>query len=228
MPTNFLTFAAMQPFMGEEYYILEDGVKRGPFTFKELIQQSIGLDTQVLAPGMDTWQSASYLPQFSEYFASLGYLFPTEDNLASPLFRSLAFIIDYFILSIITGFVIIETGLLKLGDAAKFDPKTFIENLSSRDMLMIELSFVAVFLIYNVIFEIGGMRGSLGKRLCGLKVVDADGQSLTFVKALLRNIGAVTSYNIFGMVITAVSFFIGSHHQTWYERLTKVYVIKVV
>ena len=213
--------------MGEEYYILENGEKKGPFTFRELINKGVDLDTQVLAPGTQEWQSASYLPQFADYFTSLGYLFPTEDNLASPGYRTLAFIIDYIILFLITCIIIVQTGLIKVSDAEKFDPKTFMESLSGRNVAMIELSFVAVFLIYNVIFEVGAMRGSPGKRICGLKVVDADGRALPVVKALLRNIGAVTSYNIIGMVVTGVSFFIGSQRQTWYERLIKTYVIRV-
>lgn len=215
--------------MGEEYYILENGEKKGPFTFKELINEGIDLDTQILAPTSTEWQSASYLPQFADYFISQGYLFPTEDNLAAPGYRTLAFFIDYMVLSIVAGMIMLQTGLLKnLNTTEKLTPESLVAGLGTRTILLIELAFVIIFLIYNVIFETSGMRGSLGKRICGLKVVDADGDGLSLVKAILRNIGAVTVYAFFpfGALIIIISFFVGKHRQTWYERYTASFVIK--
>lgn len=212
--------------MGEEYYILEDGEKKGPYTFKELISEGIDIDTQVLEPGSDSWQSASYLPKFAEYFASLGYLFPTEDNLASIPFRIISYIIDYVIIGLIAGIVIVKIGLINVNDAAKLNPEQMMKSISVHTQLMMELIFAVIYIIYNVISEIGSMRGSLGKRMCGLRVVDADGGRLNAVRSLVRSIGAVTGYSPLGLMVIIISFFIGKHRQTWYERVTNSFVIK--
>jgi len=66
--------------MNDEYYILEDGEKVGPFSFDELTARGVDIDSSILVPGSDTWQNASYLPEFSEYFEAQGFYFPTEGN----------------------------------------------------------------------------------------------------------------------------------------------------
>ena len=212
--------------MSEEYYLLEDGEKKGPFAFNELIQRGIEIDTPVLLPGADEYQNASYLPEFMEYFDKQGYHFPTEDNLAGFGWRTLAFVIDYMVISIIAGFVCIKSGLLVVPPTGSFDPKAFFNTLPQHTVLMIEATVAIVFLIYNVLFEATGMRGSLGKRLCGLKVVDADGRRVNVGIAFLRNVGALTAYNPFGLIILIIIFFAGKYQQTWYERLLKTYMIK--
>ncbi len=100
---------------------------------------------------------------------------------------------------------------------------------SFHDRIIMELIFAVIFIVYNVVSEITNIRGSLGKRICGLKVVDADGRTLSIAKSLTRSIGAVTGYIFFpvGSIIVIISFFIGTHRQTWYERITNSFVIKV-
>jgi uncharacterized RDD family membrane protein YckC len=212
--------------MGEEYYILEDGEKKGPFTFKELVNQELDLDTKVRAPGSDEWQSASYLPQFSEYFASLGYMFPTEDNLAPIAYRVLSYIIDYMIIGIIAAIIIVKIGLINVTDANKLSAEQMMNSISMRTQLTMEVIFAILFIIYNILSEIGSLRGSIGKRIFGLRVVDADGKSLPILKSFVRSIGAVTGYSPLGLVIIIISYFIGKHRQTWYERVTDSFVIR--
>ncbi len=211
--------------MNEEYYVLEDGEKVGPFTYNELIERGLDVDTSVLTPLTDAWQNASYLPQFSEYFEAMGYYFPTEDNLANAGWRTIAFIIDYIIVSVITMFIALNAGLFKLPATTTFNPAAALSMLSQRTIYTMEASLAIVFLLYNILFE-STARGSIGKRICGLKVVDEDGRKLTLVKTFLRNVGALTAFNIFGLVFLIVSFFFRDLRQTWYERLTKTYVIK--
>jgi len=214
--------------MNEEYYVLEDGEKTGPFSFSELIERGIDIDTPILMPGTDAWQNASYIPVFIEYFETQGYQFPTEDNLAGFGWRILAFIIDYMILSLIVFGIDVKSGLLVLPDTAKFDPAQFLSTMPQRSLIIIEISFAVTFLIYNTFFEATNFRGSLGKKLCGLKVVDADGRKLNVITAFLRNLGAVTVYNIIGMIFLAVSYTVGQQKQTWYERMGKTYMIRNV
>jgi len=195
--------------MNEEYYVLENGEKTGPFTFNELTERGLDVDTSVSTPGSDTWQNASYLPEFNEYFEKQGHYFPTEDNIAHFGWRTLAFIIDYMIISLVAGTIDIKAGWLVLPATAKFDPAALMNAIPERSLVIIEISFVLLFLLYNVLLEASNARASFGKKLCGLKVVDADGRKLTFIMALLRNIGAVTAYNIFALFFLIISFFCG-------------------
>lgn len=211
--------------MNKEYYLVENGEKKGPYTFTELINADIDIYTQLIAGTNNTLVYASYLPEFSEYFESLGYLFPTESNIAHPANRTLAFIIDYFVVSLISIFVLIKLGLFTLPANGSFSSVKEMEALTSKNVLPIEICLGIVYLLYNIIFETAG-RGSLGKIICGLKVIDEDGRKLSFLKTFLRNVGALTAFNLIGMVFMIVSFFLRPIRQTWYERLTRTYVIK--
>ncbi|MDB5010609.1 MAG: hypothetical protein JWQ06_1398, partial [Mucilaginibacter sp.] len=81
-----------------------------------------------------------------------------------------------------------------------------------------------LFLIYNGLFEATATRGSLGKKLFNLKVVDEDGRQLTFLKAMARNFGALLSFMLYGLPF--LTLFLSEHKQTWYDRLAKTYTIR--
>jgi uncharacterized RDD family membrane protein YckC len=209
--------------MDDEYYVLEDGEKTGPFTFNELIDREINVDTPVLIPSVDTWQNASYLPEFNDYFEAKGFYFPTEDNLATVGWRILAFIIDYIFVSAIAITIALQAGWVVLPTSAKLNPLNNI--IPERSMLIIEVSFSVMFLIYHTLFEVSGMRGGIGKKICGLKVVDEDGRGLTLIKALSRNFGVLLSFMVYGLPF--FTLFFSEHKQTWYERLVKTYMIRI-
>lgn len=208
--------------MSDEYYVLEDGEKTGPFTFNELIDRGLEIDTSVLIPTADTWQNASYLPEFNGYFETRGFYFPTEDNLANAGWRILAFIIDYIFVSVIAIIIALQAGWVVLPTSATLNPLN--NTMPQRSMLIVEASFSVVFLIYHTLFEISVMRGGIGKKICGLKVVDEDGRGLTFIKALSRNFGALLSFMVYGLPF--FTLFFSEHKQTWYERLVRTYMIK--
>lgn len=206
--------------MNEAYYVLEDGEKTGPFSYEELIEREIDIDTQVSTPQDETWQNASYLPEFIEYFESQGYNFPTEENLAGFGWRILAFVIDYMIVSILSVFVCLQSGWLQL--PAK---PTLNMMFPEKTMYLIEAVFGVIFLLYHTFAEAIHSRGSLGKRICSLKVVDEDGRRLTLVKAFLRNLGALLSFMFWGLPFITALF--SPQKQAWYERLLKTYMIRV-
>src|ERR1700744_1693970 len=151
--------------MNDEYYILEDGEKLGPFSFNELTARGVDIDSSILVPGSDTWQNASYLPEFSEYFESQGFYFPTEGNLANFGWRTLAFTIDYIIISLIAGLIDVNAGWLVFPKSASINPTAVLNSMPQRSLMIIELSFVIVFLVYNILLEASNMRGSFGKKM---------------------------------------------------------------
>ncbi len=68
------------------------------------------------------------------------------------------------------------------------------------------------------------MQGSIGKRICGLIVVDYHGRRISFAKALGRN---------FGKILSSMICFVGylnalwdDKSQAWHDQLAKAYVMK--
>jgi uncharacterized RDD family membrane protein YckC len=210
--------------MEAEYYVLEDGEKAGPFTYSELVERGMDIDTQVLTPLSDTWQSASYVHEFSEYFEANGYYFPTEGNLAGAAWRILAFVIDYMAISLIAGFIEAETGWIKLPKTITID--TAMAGQLPRGLMVILFAlFAAVYILYHSLFEVSGLRATIGQRICGLKVVDEDGRRIHFLRAIFRNIGGILSCMLY--CLPFLTLFLSERKQTWYERLAKTYMIRV-
>jgi uncharacterized RDD family membrane protein YckC len=210
--------------MNNDYFILEKDEQKGPFTFNELVEMEIDLHTRVLSPLADGWQDACDLPEFFEYFGSMGIVFPTEDNLASFWWRLLAFFIDLLLVSFLLSFFIMvfDPALIKVLDPSlMFDKVKF---LAERQ----KISYITfgLFFIYNALFEASGLKGTIGKKLCRLVVVDGDGVGPTFLMAVSRNLGkAVTMYFLFG--IGFLSIFWSEYRQAMHDYLAKTYVVKV-
>jgi uncharacterized RDD family membrane protein YckC len=208
--------------MDNEYYILNDGEKTGPYTFDELTDMELNIHTQVLSPLADTWQDACDLPELYPYFEAQGIYLPTGDNLASFWWRLLAYVIDYVILSIVMQYVFILLAmrgitfhLQSIGDLMK---------LSSAEMFELQFITSATLIIYNSICEASPMRGSFGKRLCRLVVVDIDGVRLSYLNALLRSFGKALS--IFFAYLGFISIFFTDHQQAVHDLIAKTYVVK--
>jgi len=212
--------------MNEAYYVLEDGVKTGPFSYEEVIEQEIGVDTQICTLDTD-WQNASYLPEFAEYFESLGYIFPTEENLAGFGWRALAFLIDYFMIGICVMYLAVSQSWIVLPAPTATLESSMKSMFSQRSFQYTELAFAIIFVTYNILFELMPTRGTIGKRLFSMRVVDEDGDRLTFIRSLVRSIGLLTGFNIFGLIIAIVSFFLSKNRQAWYEQVTKTYVVRM-
>ena len=81
---------------------------------------------------------------------------------------------------------------------------------------------LASFLVYNTICEVTGLKGSLGKKILRMAVVDIDGQRLSIPRALLRNLGVVLSITIW---VPFLSVFFSEHRQAWYDSWARTYVI---
>jgi uncharacterized RDD family membrane protein YckC len=208
--------------MTNAYYILENGEQKGPFTFDELIDKGIGLHARVLSPTADGWQDACDLPEFFEYFEAHGIYFPTEDNLASFWWRLLAFIIDDLILSFLMAVIFII--LASLGLSFKLQSYDDLLKLSINEKLTLQFATYLTLVIYNSICEASPMKGSIGKRLCKMVVVDADGEGLTYLNALSRSVGKVLSIAVF--YLGFVSIFFSEHRQALHDYLAKTYVVK--
>lgn len=202
--------------MNEEYYLIEGEQKSGPYTFKEITQMDIDIHTEIITASNDKQQYASELPEFNEYFERKGIYFPTEDNLASFGKRVGAFLIDYIGWYLLVSNVVLNTGLIVL-------PANYtLGGPVPPAMLKLSLIMLASFLVYNTICEVTGLKGSLGKKILRMAVVDIDGQRLSIPRAFLRNLGVVLSITIW---VPFLSVFFSEHRQAWYDSWARTYVI---
>lgn len=206
--------------MQKEYYLLDGEERTGPFTYRELVEQGLDTDTQLATDLGGKWQYASELPEFFDYFQSIGIHFPTGDNLASFGQRAGAFIVDYLLLFIPLEIIFYQLGILQIpASADKFE-------MPSQDvMLQIQLWFSGLFLIYNTLFEMSPWKASIGKKLFSLIVVDVDGNRPGFIRTLVRNTGALASLTLLtGLPFLSMLFM--EHRQCWYDYLAKTYTVR--
>lgn len=205
--------------MNDEYYIQQGEEKIGPFTFEELINNDIDIHTSILAPGQSKWQYASELTELYEYFEAKDIYFPTMDNLATAGQRTLAFIIDYLLLSIIVEIIALQLGWVTLPTNGKF---VWPDN---DTMFKMQALFYGVYIAYNVLFEMTGWKGTIGKKIFGLRVIDVNGEKIGILQSLGRNVGAVLSIAL--TMIPFLSIFGSEYKQEWYDNLAKTYMIKI-
>ncbi|MGZ3872778.1 MAG: RDD family protein [Mucilaginibacter sp.] len=209
--------------MDNSYYILEDGEQRGPFSFDELTARDLEIHERILSPLADTWQDACDLPELYPYFEARGIYFPTGDNLASFGWRFAAYVIDYVILSFAMSFIYralasygIMPAMRSYDDWLKAPP---------GDLLLMQLFFSLTLIIYNSICEASPMKGSIGKKICRLVVVDVDGVGLSYLNALGRSAGkAISVFLFYGGFL---SIFFTEHRQALHDQLARTYVVKL-
>ena len=208
--------------MTDNYYILQDGEQAGPFTGYELMEMGLDVDTMLLPAMSSKWQKASDLPEFNPYFEAKGIYFPTLDNLATFWWRLLAYAIDCVVLYLLINILVmllvafgpVENLLTKI---QKFDTKDPINQLT------LNLIGFALSVVYNTIFEATSMRGSIGKKICKLAVVDADGRRLGIGQAFLRNLYKFISGA--ALCLGYLNVFWDEHRQGWHDQWARTYVI---
>jgi uncharacterized RDD family membrane protein YckC len=205
--------------MTDGYYISINDEEQGPFTQEEVLQMHLEVDTMVLSPLAEDWQQASDLPEFFNYFEAKGFYFPTEDNLAGFGWRLLAYIADSLIMSYPISF---------------FKPANFTEvytravnSTGTVDDMVVLLKFnlisFLVVVVYHAICEFSPLQGSLGKKMFRLVVVDTEGRRLSFLRALLRNLGKFVSGLV--LLIGYLAVLWDDRKQAWHDKWAKAYVL---
>jgi len=212
--------------MSNDYYILEDGEQTGPFTFDELIDMGPDIHTRILSSNEQRWQDACDLPELYPYFEAQGIYLPTGDNLASFWWRLLAFAIDYLIICFVLGFILalVAPGMVASKMQSYNEMLKMSRSLPYSDMLKLQLILYFAIIVNDLIGELSPMKGSPGKKVCGMVVVDIDGTGLTMGKALLRSIGKIISLSFYGLGF--LSIFFSEHNQAMHDYLAKTYVVK--
>jgi uncharacterized RDD family membrane protein YckC len=206
--------------MINDYYTLLNGETVGPFSHTELMEQGIAPDAQVFSPLTNAWQEAAELPEFGNYFDSIGIYMPTQANQATFWWRLLAYIIDY-VIGLLFGVTLgAAIGLL----IVYMRIPNFFDEYDYSYKLKVRLLSVILAILYHAAFESTRLQGSIGKVVCGLKVVDGMGRRITFFNALGRNSGKILSGILCGMGF--LSIFWNTRRQAWHDELAKTYVIR--
>jgi len=81
----------------------------------------------------------------------------------------------------------------------------------------------AVYLLYAAVLESSRLRGTLGKRLCGIRVVSLASTRISFGRALTRNVTKMVS--ILPAFIGCLAMLWSKTRQAWHDRVAQTYVI---
>ncbi|MCH8823729.1 MAG: RDD family protein [Planctomycetes bacterium] len=139
--------------------------------------------------------------------------------------RILAYLID--VIPLVIGVVIVYLVFFDFGDvvqrrlADRQDPIAHADFIELRNQIR-TVSFILV-ILYGMLMEGSPLQGTLGKAICGIKVVDEDGQRLTFSKAIFRNCSKLLSYLV--LFLGFFWAFFNKDHQTWHDKFASTYVV---
>jgi uncharacterized RDD family membrane protein YckC len=150
----------------------------------------------------------SWIVEFNLLDLSKPNLITMHQTFAGFWLRFVAYIIDTVIIYALQSFIFVPVfGLLGISFASRAEQ---FENMSDAEAVgaigaMAALSSAAIFLsgvialLYWTIMESSKYQATIGKLALGLKVTDMDGNSLDFVKALVRNLCKILSGMIMGI-----------------------------
>lgn len=200
--------------MINEYYILRQGQNEGPYSHTELMDMGIQTTDFILSPIADGLQQAADLPEFQEYFKSIGMYIPSPTNVASFWWRLFAYFIDYALLYMGIILIAVIVGIL-----SRFT-SILPHHISNENAL---LALVTGMILYHSSFETTTMKGSIGKTICKL-VVDAFGERLTFGRALSRNFSKILSGSLCGLGFLTVLW--NPMRQGWHDQIAKTYIVR--
>ncbi len=149
---------------------------------------------------------------------------PSTIKYASFWLRLLAFIIDYFlvifVLSIIIAFII-TIGFAELGPQIVEQGDDLVRNLT-ESWPPAPYVFVGVFWLYFALMHSSPWGATVGKRIFGLYVADAQGNRINFWQATIRFLGKIISFGIF-----LIGFLVALFHpqrQALHDLIAKTYV----
>jgi uncharacterized RDD family membrane protein YckC len=126
--------------------------------------------------------------------------------------RVLAFLID----AIVIGMIV---SALTVGRAGVVTWDHWVELATWRNFVDTAASFVYFTVLWSAIT--GGQ--TLGMRLLNLRVVDADGQPISYGTAVLRWIGMLISAAVILLGFIWVAF--DARKQGWHDKIASTYVI---
>ena len=108
---------------------------------------------------------------------------------------------------------------LALGVPSGISPEVIAQQTPGPSLLKL-----AIHLLYWPVFESSAWLATPGKRLCRLKVVDMEGNRISFGRAFLRNVAKVLSFLPLGFGFLLACLTIRS--QTLHDKIARTVVLK--
>ncbi|MDN3205265.1 RDD family protein [Algoriphagus sediminis] len=101
------------------------------------------------------------------------------------------------------------------------DVQPRIEFISDRNLIR-NISFL-IWVVYCIVMESSPKQGTLGKLIMGIKVIDQEGNRLSFSQASLRNLGKIVSAAVIFLGFAWILF--DKKRQGWHDKFQKTFVV---
>jgi uncharacterized RDD family membrane protein YckC len=152
----------------------------------------------------------------------------SERSYAGFWLRFVALIIDYLILGLLTGFIIVPIlgafGVMgSMGDMDEMD-ESFIAGMIAALSGTVALVNIVINWLYFALMESSSWQATLGKRAVGVKVINEEGSRISFITATIRYIGKIVSGAILliGYIMAAFT----AKKQALHDMIASTYVVK--
>jgi uncharacterized RDD family membrane protein YckC len=137
--------------------------------------------------------------------------------------RLLAFAIDQIIIYIIL-LLIFFSGVLAVGLHYSTDKGGYLEQLGEIVTFPYILTLIILTMVYYTYF-IGTSGQTIGKLICRLKVVQTNGEPVSYGQAFLRWVGYLVSSIFFYVGYLWIA--IDTNRQGWHDKIADTYVVRV-
>lgn len=224
-----------------QYWIKgEDGEEYGPSTLEELSEwlkeNRVGVDTPVRVDGgLETWQPWQTYPELmalmAQHKAQLLFLGQSHLVLATFVQRAAAYIIDMLILIFSLSIVItVVFGPVYMSRDQAW--KLWMGQTQMPDELakfyqIFEMFFLLLYIIYFTYFH-GSTGQTFGKKLLGIRVVDAHGLTISYRSAFIRAIASFLSQIPFSFYIGFLMALVTTHRRAFHDLMAHTYVARVI
>jgi uncharacterized RDD family membrane protein YckC len=131
--------------------------------------------------------------------------------------RSIAYLIDKTVISIVGLLFFFAFRIAQGGSAPPF------QNFFTTFILMCCASLIIEAAYFTYFYGYAGQ--TIGKIVCGLKVVSTEGGLIGYRRAFLRWIGYIISFYVFFLGFFWIA--LDPNKQGWHDKIAKTFVIKV-
>jgi len=137
--------------------------------------------------------------------------------------RFVAYMVDVLVFTVVIVLLILIGLESLLGGGAFSDPSGEPSSAALAGFAVVYLSLIAGVWLYFALMESSSFQGTLGKMAIGVKVVDYNGQRISFGRATGRYFSRIlSSIFLIGYIMAGFS----SKKQALHDLIAKTYVVK--
>jgi uncharacterized RDD family membrane protein YckC len=165
----------------KRYIVVINGKPSGPYVLEDLKTLNIKAGTFVKTEEMDDYKEVHEIPELCDYLG-LKHQKTLPQYFAGLDIRLLAVVIDYFIIFAIYCVIAVIIIL-------------FLQEKETKIMVALAgLTIIPIIkFFYSIVMESSARQGTWGKVLMGLKICDEQGNTISFGRAITRNLSKIIS-----------------------------------